>query len=116
MKCAHFGYAVKYAAKTEQKEVPHQFRDVGRFWGCWNYTSPEPVVLDFDYSRLNPDETGWVRRLLWAVIGTIHQHSPAFAMSRISKAEEALQSGLKYKFSFTVYGPPARAAALSLFS
>lgn len=116
MKCKHFGYAVKYATKTEQKEVPHYFRDVGRFWGCWNYSSPDPLVLDVDFSRLNPDEAGWVRRLLWAVVATIHQHSPTFAMSRISKAEKALQSGLKHKFGFTVYGSPARDAALPLLS
>lgn len=27
-------YATKYALKTEQKEVPDDFQDVGRFWGC----------------------------------------------------------------------------------
>jgi len=27
-------YAVKYACKTEQKKVPPEYRDVGRFWGC----------------------------------------------------------------------------------
>lgn len=27
-------YVTKYAQKPEQKEVPEQFQDVGRFWGC----------------------------------------------------------------------------------
>lgn len=27
-------YAVKYASKMEQKEVPSRYRNVGRFWGC----------------------------------------------------------------------------------
>ena len=27
------GYVTKYATKTHQKEVPKQYRDVGRFWG-----------------------------------------------------------------------------------
>lgn len=27
-------YAVKYAFKVEQKEVPEFMRDIGRFWGC----------------------------------------------------------------------------------
>ena len=27
-------YVTKYATKTEQKEVPQTFRDVGRFWAC----------------------------------------------------------------------------------
>lgn len=28
-------YAVKYAKKATQKDVPEQFQDVGRFWGIW---------------------------------------------------------------------------------
>lgn len=116
MRAKHFGYAVKYATKTEQKEVPPCFRGVGRFWGCWNYTSPEPVVLDFDYSRLNPDETGWVRRLLSAVLVTVYPSSPSFVTSRLNKVEAALGQGLKHKFGFTVYGSPARDAALPLLS
>jgi len=27
-------YVTKYASKPEQKEVPKNYRDVGRFWGC----------------------------------------------------------------------------------
>lgn len=27
-------YALKYALKPEQKQVPRKYRDVGRFWGC----------------------------------------------------------------------------------
>ena len=33
-------YATKYAAKAEQKLVPEQFRDVGRFWGYWGAARP----------------------------------------------------------------------------
>lgn len=40
----HWGYAKKYAAKMQQKEVPEQFNDVGRFWGYWNYKKPKGVV------------------------------------------------------------------------
>ena len=29
------GYVMKYAAKLEQKEVPAEFENVGRFWGTW---------------------------------------------------------------------------------
>lgn len=28
-------YAIKYARKATQKDVPEQFQDVGRFWGIW---------------------------------------------------------------------------------
>lgn len=33
-------YACKYAYKTEQKSVPFQFNDVGRFWGCTRGVRP----------------------------------------------------------------------------
>jgi len=29
-------YARKYASKADQKDVPTAFKDVGRFWGCFN--------------------------------------------------------------------------------
>jgi len=116
MKCKHFGYAVKYATKTEQKDVPHYFCDVGRFWGCWNYSSPDPLLLDVDFSRLNADEVGWVRRLLLAVTLTVHEHSPTFVLSRLSKAEKALQDGIKRKFGFTVFGTAGPAAAVPLLA
>lgn len=32
-------YAAKYAAKADQKEVPEDYENVGRFWGTWG--SPE---------------------------------------------------------------------------
>jgi hypothetical protein len=33
-------YATKYATKTYQKDVPEEFQDVGRFWGCWGKLRP----------------------------------------------------------------------------
>jgi hypothetical protein len=33
-------YATKYASKSEQKDVPEQYQDVGRFWGCWGKARP----------------------------------------------------------------------------
>lgn len=35
-------YVSKYAAKKEQKVLPPDFRDVGRFWGCSRDVKPEP--------------------------------------------------------------------------
>ncbi len=35
-------YATKYATKVEQKAVPEEFEDVGRFWGYWG-RSMRPV-------------------------------------------------------------------------
>lgn len=43
----HFGYAMKYAAKPEQKEVPEGFQDVGRFWGIWNIKRTKGITLNF---------------------------------------------------------------------
>ncbi len=40
----HFGYALKYAAKMEQKTVPNGWGSVGRFWGVWNDPCKAPVL------------------------------------------------------------------------
>lgn len=108
MKCKHFGYAVKYATKTEQKEVPYYFRDVGRFWGCWNYSSPDPVTLDLDFSRFNEEECNWVRKLiLFAFKSSLEDaRSQGFAMNRLSKSMHALKDGMRHKFGFTIFGSP----------
>lgn len=45
MRSGHFGYAAKYASKMQQKEVPSEFSNVGRFWGFWYYTPPEPEII-----------------------------------------------------------------------
>lgn len=38
-------YALKsYGAKREQKEVPADFLNVGRFWGVWGMADVKPVV------------------------------------------------------------------------
>lgn len=39
-------YAVKYASKMRQKEVPEGYRNVGRFWGCSRDVPPveQPVI------------------------------------------------------------------------
>lgn len=34
-------YVTKYAAKAYQKDVPKQFQNVGRFWGCSNTVRPK---------------------------------------------------------------------------
>ena len=33
-------YATKYATKQEQKDVPAEYQNVGRFWGCWGASRP----------------------------------------------------------------------------
>lgn len=42
-------YALKYCYKMEQKWIPLDFRDVGRFWGCSRGVKPtEPRVIPMD--------------------------------------------------------------------
>ncbi|PWQ95763.1 rolling circle replication-associated protein [Leucothrix pacifica] len=33
-------YACKYAVKSQQKDVPEEYQNVGRFWGCWGGLRP----------------------------------------------------------------------------
>lgn len=40
-------YAMKYAQKMEQKEVPEGFENVGRFWGCSRNMIPVPIREDY---------------------------------------------------------------------
>lgn len=115
-KSKHFGYAVKYATKTEQKEVPHYFRDVGRFWGCWNYTSPEPVVLNLDYSRLNGEEAAFIHRLVHGALREILTVSVPFYTAKNMQVNRALNEGIKHKQGFTVFGESASQAVLSVLS
>lgn len=113
MKSKHFGYAVKYATKTEQKEVPHYFRDVGRFWGCWNYTSPDPVVLNLDYSRLNGEEAAFIHRLVHGALREILTVSVPFYTAKNMQVNRALNEGIKHKQGFTVFGESASQSVLS---
>jgi hypothetical protein len=70
-------YCLKYAYKCEQKAVPEQYRNVGRFWGCSRDVTPEKprvielseleirgILADWDYC---PDENTPVYQLLFGV-------------------------------------------------
>lgn len=111
MRCKHFGYAVKYATKTEQKEVPPCFRDVGRFWGCWNYKHPEPVVVHFDFSHLNRADAFQMFQLAYSTLATLPAVGRSFAASRLAKVSDAVTHGLKHAFGFRVFGTDAVRAA-----
>lgn len=109
MKAEHFGYAVKYANKTEQKEVPTYFRDVGRFWGCWNYEARPPLALEFDY---NPAESGDVVALVGAALASLPECAGAWAARMGRRVAEVAQLGLDRAFSFRVFGSAAAAAVV----
>lgn len=38
-------YAAKYASKTEQKLVPEEYREVGRFWGAFGKVRVAPLAV-----------------------------------------------------------------------
>lgn len=116
MKKKHFGYALKYASKMEQKTVSEGFCGVGRFWGVWNCKREAPTVLELDFSRLNEGERDFVHHLALKVLATIYPHSRDFFTSRAEKVYWALEKGLKHKFGFSVYGKEASEAAKSVFS
>lgn len=48
-------YAEKYAYKADQKEVPEQFVDVGRFWGRFGGLEVEPVAVSESSERIAID-------------------------------------------------------------
>lgn len=37
-------YVMKYAAKMEQKDVPTEFQNVGRFWGIWGKPAISKII------------------------------------------------------------------------
>ena len=111
MKKKHFGYAMKYASKMQQKAVPEGFHGVGRFWGVWNCKRAAPVVVDLDYSRLDGQEAAWVSYLVANVLGTVAEFSADFVTTRTRKLENALLHGIKHKFGFSVYGSAASQTA-----
>lgn len=46
-------YCVKYAMKMYQKQVPKEYRNVGRFWGCSRGVEPKPRAV---HSITNEDD------------------------------------------------------------
>lgn len=54
-------YTVKYAMKMEQKDVPEQFQNVGRFWGHSLRVKPKQIreVDYFTFEQLEMDLKSW---------------------------------------------------------
>ena len=105
MRERHFGYAVKYAAKMQQKRVPEGFRDVGRFWGLWRAAAPKPVTWT---ERMAFEEAAAAVRLL---AGTLPEPGQRFAARLLARFEAV--SAVSDSFSATVYGRGAVAAVLA---
>lgn len=115
MRVKHFGYAVKYATKTEQKIVPEEFVNVGRFWGLWNYKIPKNDVIQVDYSHKKESDVKMIKQMMWGAIATIAEVAPDFAAKTIAKVERTIRGGIKYKYGFTVFGAAAVKAIYDAF-
>jgi hypothetical protein len=108
MKSKHFGYAVKYATKTEQKDVPEEFKAVGRFWGVWNYKAVPPVIHDFKLDCSTDNDLSKFWDAVVSALAAVHSYSPSFSHRTFVKLERIISpTGIKRRFSFTVYGSDA---------
>lgn len=113
MKTKHFGYAVKYATKTEQKVVPEEFRSVGRFWGVWNHKPPMPILLPYRLDLTDDQQRGLVYDVLLAALGTLADVAPGYAQRWTDRLDRLLTStGLRRSFGFAVFGRAASVAAV----
>lgn len=92
----HFGYALKYAAKLEQKDVPPEFADIGRFWGCWNSPLKSPVLRSFYTSNRT------LSRIAEWCEHHFERYSPLFGQKVCGALDTATQNAA---FSFTLFGP-----------
>lgn len=98
-RAGHFGYAVAYATKPHQKQVPDGFAQPGRWWGLWNADVPRPVVLSVEIPL--PLLEGIVYRLAQ----TVAEHSPGFAAKMPANCARVLRDG--WAFSARVFGRDA---------
>lgn len=110
MRVKHFGYATKYATKPEQKTVPDEFAQVGRFWGLWNHKLPKPDTLVFDFVHTNAKDSAYVRGLVEVALLSVRQHSLGFCKYVIAKVDKILEMGVRMPSGFAVFGAEARGA------
>lgn len=103
MRTGHFGYATKYATKMQQKNVPPEFRSVGRFWGLWRYQAPAPVVWSQSFTLAD------VGRLVGVLAATLPEGVPTRERLPGRFQDAAPRSDT---FTATVYGPDAVWAAV----
>ncbi|GAG94775.1 unnamed protein product, partial [marine sediment metagenome] len=74
-------YAVKYASKMAQKNVPPDFQNVGRFWGCSRDVPPKPqasVILDDATARTVLDGWKWYRGNDFPLYHTLYNTTERF--------------------------------------
>jgi hypothetical protein len=114
MRKKHFGYAAKYASKMQQKEVPEDFKDVGRFWGFWNYKPATPPEINLDVSRENAQDFGFIGKMLYDALESVRPFaSPQWFLNMQNKILTALYKGIQYSFGFSIYGSDATKCVMS---
>lgn len=64
-------YASKYAAKLEQKEVPENFEDVGRFWGVHGRRSVMSATTYVDIRRDTFERVYSARKSMFMVLNSL---------------------------------------------
>lgn len=68
-------YLCKYLEKEQQKNVPGNFQNVGRFWGSSRGTVAEPIILDaaaLDTNVIN-EETIKTSNQITRILGKLHE-------------------------------------------
>lgn len=97
MEKLHFGYASKYAAKMEQKEVPSYFQNVGRFWGLFGCSRPKPTeYIDW----LSTEELLAVKERL---VQNLQDVAPKFVNRIITFVNTTMEYSEKFSFQFFGY-------------
>lgn len=59
------GYMMRYMGKDYQKNVPPDFKNVGRFWGFWY---KENMSYRYDTVRIDLESAWRLRRVLWGLL------------------------------------------------
>jgi hypothetical protein len=92
----------------EQKEVPEEFKGVGRFWGVWNYKAVPPVVIDFKLDCSTDGDLTMFWEVITSALATVDSHSSSFPSRTLARLDRIISpTGIKRRFSFTVYGSDA---------
>lgn len=94
-----FAYAVSYATKPHQKQVPDDFDRPGRWWGLWRASVPAPVVL----SEVLPLPV--VAAIVERLAARVHQFSPIFAAMLPHRFHRVTSAG--WPFAARVFGAAA---------
>lgn len=90
-------YCLKYAYKTEQKCVPEQYRNVGRFWGCSRDVAPDkPRIIPMDEDVVRSILADWAycpdeKTLVYQTLFGCAERFKAYSGVRVYADLEGLQ-------------------------